>query len=156
MIVVRPSQPQKSKGRNGRSNGRNGRKVAPAPDEAFATSLGLANLDELKAQARTALEREYTGLSRLRVKRSLLDALAAGASFTVPEGMLDGEFSQIWQRVEADLKAGRLDNELTQFRYDALLDAHRRGGKSRRSGNKVRRRAGGTNGRRQRCLGARR
>jgi FKBP-type peptidyl-prolyl cis-trans isomerase (trigger factor) len=87
------------------------RKVAPAADEAFATSLGLQGLDELKAQAKTALEREYAGLSRLRLKRGLLDALAAGAGFTVPEGMVEGEFAQIWQRVEADLKAGRLDQE---------------------------------------------
>jgi trigger factor len=57
------------------------------------------------------LQREYDGLSRLGVKRRLLDALSERASFEVPEGMVESEFKQIWERVEADLKAGRLDGE---------------------------------------------
>lgn len=40
----------------------------------------------------------------MAIKRKLLDALAERASFTVPEGMVENEFAQIWQRVEADLK----------------------------------------------------
>jgi trigger factor len=47
----------------------------------------------------------------MRLKRTLLDKLAEQASFTVPEGMVEGEFTQIWQRVEADMKAGRLDED---------------------------------------------
>ena len=45
------------------------------------------------------------------MKRALLDALASRAEFPVPQGMADREFEQIWQRVEADLKAGRLDED---------------------------------------------
>jgi trigger factor len=29
----------------------------------------------------------------------------------VPDSLLDGEFSTIWQRVEADMKAGKLDGD---------------------------------------------
>ena len=58
-----------------------------------------------------SLQREYDGQSRMALKRKLLDALAERASFEVPDGMVENEFSQIWQRVEADMKAGKLDGE---------------------------------------------
>jgi trigger factor len=45
----------------------------------------------------------------MRIKRQLLDALAAHATFTVPESLTDSEFEQIWQRVEADRKQGQVD-----------------------------------------------
>lgn len=83
---------------------------APMDDE-FAKGLGMESLEKLREEIKTSLQREYDGLSRMKVKRALLDALAAKADFPVPQGMVDGEFEQIWQRVEADLKAGRLDED---------------------------------------------
>jgi len=80
-------------------------------DDDFAKKLGLESLDELKKRITETLQGEYDQLSRLNVKRKLLDALSAQASFEVPQGMVDMEFAQIWQRVEADMKAGRLDEE---------------------------------------------
>ena len=47
----------------------------------------------------------------MRIKRDLLDALSKVAEFEVPPSMVDGEFKQIWDRVESDLKAGKLDDE---------------------------------------------
>ncbi len=83
----------------------------PALDDELAKKLGLDSLEKLREAITDTLQREYDSLSRMDVKRKLLDALAERASFTVPEGMVDAEFAQIWQRVEADLKAGRLDGE---------------------------------------------
>lgn len=85
--------------------------VNAALDDDFAKKLGLESLDELKKRVTETLQGEYDQLSRLNVKRKLLDALSAQASFEVPPSMVDAEFAQIWQRVEADLKAGRLDDE---------------------------------------------
>ncbi|MDQ1078649.1 trigger factor [Pseudoroseomonas cervicalis] len=85
--------------------------VSPALDDEFAKKLGLAGLDELKQRVTETLQGEYDQLSRLNVKRKLLDALAQQASFEVPPSMVEAEFAQIWQRVEADLKAGNLDEE---------------------------------------------
>lgn len=85
--------------------------VDAALDDEFAKKLGLASLDELKQRITETLQGEYDQLSRLNVKRKLLDALSAQASFEVPPSMVEAEFAQIWQRVEADLKAGRLDEE---------------------------------------------
>jgi FKBP-type peptidyl-prolyl cis-trans isomerase (trigger factor) len=85
--------------------------VSAAVDEEFAKKLGLGSVDELKQRVTESLQGEYDQLSRLNVKRKLLDALSAQASFEVPASMVESEFAQIWQRVEADLKAGRLDEE---------------------------------------------
>jgi trigger factor len=57
------------------------------------------------------IQAEYDQIARLRLKRQLLDALAEVAKFASPEGMVDQEFNQIWQRLETDRQAGRLDDD---------------------------------------------
>jgi trigger factor len=86
-------------------------KLVPAVDDALATTLGFETLDEVRKLITEQMQREYDGLSRLKVKRALLDQLADRASFEVPEGMVEQEFAQIWQRLEQDLKAGSLDDD---------------------------------------------
>ncbi len=85
--------------------------VSSPVDDELAKSMGFEDLTKLQEAVRGSLQQEYDNLSRLKVKRSLLDGLAERASFPVPEGMVEAEFAQIWQRVEADLKAGRLDED---------------------------------------------
>ncbi len=87
------------------------RPVTPAPDEEMAKAVGFETLEALREALRGQLQREYDALARLKLKRALLDALAERAAFPVPDGMVEAEFAQIWQRVEADLKAGRLDED---------------------------------------------
>jgi trigger factor len=87
------------------------RPVVPPVDDALAKAVGFDDLAALRERIRQQLQGEYDALSRLRLKRALLDRLSERASFTVPEGMVEAEFAQIWQRVEADLKAGRLDED---------------------------------------------
>jgi FKBP-type peptidyl-prolyl cis-trans isomerase (trigger factor) len=86
------------------------RQPTPVDDE-FAKSLGLESVEKLRDEVRSSIQREYDSLTRLRVKRALLDQLSERADFPVPEGMVEAEFSQIWPRVEEDRKAGRLDPE---------------------------------------------
>lgn len=85
--------------------------VTPPVDDEMAKAVGFDTLEALKGMVRDQLQKEYDSLSRLKVKRALLDALAERAAFPVPEGLTETEFGQIWQRVEADLKAGRLDED---------------------------------------------
>jgi trigger factor len=83
-------------------------KVAEVDDE-LAKAVGLENLDALKTAIKDEITRELDGYSRMKLKRALLDALAAGHDFPVPPGMLDAEFEAIWKQVEADKEAGRQD-----------------------------------------------
>jgi trigger factor len=100
-------------------------KKLPELDDEFAKKIGMDDLAALKARVTENLQREYDSLARMKVKRALLDQLAEKASFTVPEGMVQGEFDQIWQRVEADLKAGRLDEDDKGKDEDTLKSEYR-------------------------------
>ncbi|WP_458096524.1 trigger factor [Roseomonas sp. WA12] len=101
------------------------RTASPADDE-FAKSLGLESAEKLREELKKSIQSEYDGLTRLRVKRSLLDQLADRADFAVPEGMVEAEFGQIWSRVEEDRKAGRLDAEDAGKDEDTLRAEYRK------------------------------
>ncbi|MGH7000175.1 MAG: trigger factor [Stellaceae bacterium] len=73
-------------------------------DESLAAAVGMENLAELRQAVRERIEREYTGVARQKLKRELLDQLAARYSFGVPAGMLDLEFQSLWREVEAERK----------------------------------------------------
>ncbi len=85
--------------------------MVPAVNEELAQKLGFENLDELRRIVGNQIQREYDQLSRLRLKRQLLDQLNGMVDFALPEGMVEAEFGQIWARVEADRKEDRLDEE---------------------------------------------
>ena len=98
----------------------------PAPiDDALATKLGFESLEKLREAVGQQIQREYDQVARMRIKRELLDALAKGATFPVPETMVDNEFKQIWERVEADLKEGRADDEDKGKDQDTLRTEYR-------------------------------
>ena len=71
-------------------------------DDEFAKNLGLDSLDKLKELLRGQLEQETAGLTRTQMKRQLLDTLAAGHDFAVPQGMVDAEFDQIWAQLQQE------------------------------------------------------
>lgn len=72
-------------------------------NDELAKMFGLESLDELKKLLRERLEQDTKELTRARLKRSLLDALAESEKFEVPEGMVELEFQQIWRAVLADM-----------------------------------------------------
>jgi trigger factor len=83
----------------------------PVADDALATELGFEDLEDLKKFVRDRLQRELDGEARQNLKRQLLDALADRVSFEVPPSLTASEFQQIWDRLETERKAGRLDDE---------------------------------------------
>ena len=87
------------------------RGVVPAIDDALATKLGFESLEKLREAVIGQTQREFDQLSRLKLKRELLDVLAERADFPSPENLLETEFNAIWQRVESDRREGRVDEE---------------------------------------------
>jgi trigger factor len=85
--------------------------TVPAVDDELAKKLGFDAIDEVRKLIVQQIQREYDQMSRLRIKRQLLDALAKLCSFPVPEGMLAAEFDQIWARFEQERKEGREDDD---------------------------------------------
>ncbi len=96
------------------------------PDDAFAQSLGFADLAALRQAIKEQIERDYAGLTRTKLKRQLLDKLAETHDFPVPQGMLEAEFEAIWERVEADRKEGKLDEDDAALDEDELREEYRR------------------------------
>ncbi|CAA7620660.1 Trigger factor [Candidatus Terasakiella magnetica] len=85
-------------------------KAAEINDE-LAKTVGLESLDALKDAIRGEVTRELDSISRMHMKRALLDILAANHEFDVPPSMLEHEFDAIWKQVEDDRTNGRLDAE---------------------------------------------
>ena len=79
----------------------------------------------MRALITRQMQREYDQLSRQVIKRKLLDALAKLVDFPVPQGMVDAEFDQIWQRVEADRAQGKVDDEDAGKDDDTLKSEYR-------------------------------
>ena len=95
-------------------------------DDAFAKSLGLEGIDQLRELMKGQLEQEFNQLTRTHMKRRLLDQLAASHDFDVPPGMVEAEFNQIWAQLEheagheADPEAARADMEKDRDDYRAI------------------------------------
>ncbi len=87
------------------------RRVVPPVDDALATTIGFEGLDALREGARQRMQEEYDGLTRLRLKRELLDVLVGMADFAPPESLVNAEFEAIWKRVEEERAAGRIEPE---------------------------------------------
>ena len=71
-------------------------------DDEFATNLGLDSLDKLKEIMKGQLEQQTAGLTRTQMKRQLLDQLADGHDFEVPQSMVEAEFEQIWAQLQQE------------------------------------------------------
>ena len=97
-------------------------------DEEFAKSLGLESLEKLKELVRAQLEQQTAGLTRTQMKRQLLDTLAAAHDFEVPPTMVEAEFAQIWQQLEAEVarepdpEAGRKEIEAEKEDYRRIAE----------------------------------
>jgi len=97
-------------------------------DDTLATSLGLESLEQLRGLLKGQVEQEHNSLTRTHMKRKLLDQLAAGHDFPVPEGMVDAEFEQIWRQLEheashePDPEAARAEMEKERADYRAIAE----------------------------------
>ena len=83
----------------------------PPIDDDLAKKVGAEDLVKLREMITSRQQQEYDGISRMRLKKSLLDALTAMADFPVPTSISDQEFNQIWQQFEAARTAGTQDEE---------------------------------------------
>lgn len=91
-------------------------------DDDLAKKVGMDSLDDLTARVTEQIEGEYKQLSRGHVKRMLLDKLDEAHDFELPNGMVDAEFDQIWQQVQA----AELDDEDKEKSEDELKSEYRK------------------------------
>jgi trigger factor len=95
-------------------------------NEDFAKSLGLEGLEQLRGLFKTQVEQELNGLTRLHMKRRLLDQLASAHDFEVPPSMVEAEFEQIWAQLdqeagqEEDPETARAEMEKDKADYQGI------------------------------------
>jgi trigger factor len=99
-------------------------KIAEINDE-FAKSLGVESLDDLKKTVTEQIAKEYAQMTRLKLKRGLLDALSERADFEAPQSLVEAEFNEIWRQVEAEKAAGRADPEDAEKDEETLRAEYR-------------------------------
>jgi trigger factor len=77
-------------------------RLPTAIDDEFAKRFQHDSLDAMRSALSERMTQDYTEVSRARLKRNLLDALANRYEFAVPAGMVDQEFELIWGQLKAE------------------------------------------------------
>lgn len=76
----------------------------PALDDAFAETLGAADMTALRGMVKTQLQMEHDRVTRARLKRALLDALESTHEFALPPSLVESEFESVWTEVTNTMK----------------------------------------------------
>lgn len=76
----------------------------PNIDDEFAKSLGVDSLEKLREAISAQIKSQYDQLSRMKIKRQILDQLDTMFAFELPQSLVDNEFNGIWSEAEAQLK----------------------------------------------------
>ena len=98
----------------------------PADDE-LAKKSNFENLEAMRKAIGERIGQDYNQISRTMIKRQLLDKLAETHKFAVPEGLVEGEFNAIWQRIEEAKKKGeKLEDDEEKMRKEYREIADRR------------------------------
>jgi trigger factor len=98
----------------------------PADDD-LAKKNNFENLGAMRKAVADRIAQDYAQVSRSMIKRQLLDKLAEGHKFEVPEGLVEGEFNAIWQRIEEAKKNGqKVEEDEEKIRKEYREIAERR------------------------------
>ncbi|RFC66355.1 trigger factor [Fulvimarina endophytica] len=73
-------------------------------DDELAKKLGLESAERLRTVVREQIESQYGQATRQKVKRQILDALDETYSFELPTKLVEAEFNNIWNQVQAELQ----------------------------------------------------
>lgn len=80
-------------------------------NDALAKEIGFPSMEKLRERIASDIGSNYAKISRVVVKRALMDQLAEKCDFPLPATMVEAEFSSIWQQIVKDKAEGRLEAE---------------------------------------------
>ncbi len=81
---------------------------APQPvaiDDELAKAFGMSDIAAFRTAVKETLSREYAKEARVKLKKSLLDALDGLYDFPLPPTLVEQEFAGIWASVENEMKS---------------------------------------------------
>lgn len=82
-----------------------------------AQKLGIETAERLREVVREQIDSQYSGMTRQKIKRQLLDALDEMYKIESPQKLVETEFNNIWTQISSELEqAGRTfeDEETTE------------------------------------------
>ncbi len=79
----------------------------PEADDEFAKTLGVDSIEKLRELIAAQIKQQHDQLSRVRLKRQLLDQLDKSHSFELPEALVKTEFDNIWTQVTQGLEQAK-------------------------------------------------
>ena len=97
--------------------------VTPKLDDDLAKSLGFDDVKALEEAVKSQIQSEYDQMSRLHLKKDLLDSLDKGHTFDLPEGMIQAETQSILQQVTqqtGDKESDIADSDKKEYESLAL------------------------------------
>ena len=78
-------------------------------NDAFAKSVGAADLADLKAKLEAHIAENYSATARIKLKRDLLDVLDKEYKFEIPQKLADAEYEMIEKQYKNAKANNRLD-----------------------------------------------
>jgi trigger factor len=94
--------------------------VLPPVDSAFAKSLGIndGDLEKMRAEVRSNLEREVATRLKARTRDSAMNALLGATNFEVPKSLVDEETQRLSEQARRDLTARGVDADKAPLPLD--------------------------------------
>lgn len=88
--------------------------ITPEMNDEFAKTMGLEDMNMLKKAIRDQMEGEYAQFTRMKMKRSLFDALDAAHTFDLPQSMVDAELATITEQMNQEKKSKGESEEMSE------------------------------------------
>jgi len=78
-------------------------------DDNFAKSMGAIDLNDFKEKVRKQMQGELDNVSKMVIKKDLIEQLDKIHKINLPQGMVNYEFDMIWNKFNDDKKKGIID-----------------------------------------------
>lgn len=78
-------------------------------NDELGKEIGFPSLEKLRERIKTDIGNNYAQISRVVLKRELMDKLAKEHKFELPQVMVETEFNNIWTQLQKDKAEGRMD-----------------------------------------------
>ena len=89
-------------------------------DNDFSKSLGASDINDLKEKIKKQMQGELDNVSKMVVKKDLIEQLDKIHKINLPEGLVNYEFENIWAKFNDDKSKGLIDKSDKNKKEDEL------------------------------------
>ena len=89
-------------------------------DDNFAKKMGATDLNDFKSKVKNQMQNELDNVSKMLLKKDLIDQLDKSHKITLPKGLVNYEFENIWKKFNEDKAKGILDESDKNKKEDVI------------------------------------